>query len=236
MIKMNLQLFGGRGASSGMSGGAGKSTKGILKLPDGSTIEFDGTLVYGANDSALNQKQRINIEAFEDKRVKGKIEWAYAVDKDGNPIGNEIRGGKGSVQVPRAYHNTDGAVFTHIHPREDGILGGTFSSADLRNFAKYGNTTVRAKAKEGTYSITKGKNFDKSGFLTFSSSVDSKTYKEYKSTYANILKDYNSGKIGYDVATKQQSKAFNTMLVNLHNEYLAGQKTYGYTYTLESNK
>ena len=221
--------------STGGSGGKrGRgSVSGELVLPDGSKIEFEGELRFDGDDPNLTGTARTVITNWEDKRYKNKVEYAYAVDKDGNPIGKEIRGSKGSVRSPLAYHDSNGGTFTHIHPRGDGMLGGTFSSADMRNFATFSQKTVRASAKEGTYSISKGKNFDKDGFKNYVSKCDSDFRKNYKDYRKRFESDYNSGKISYEDYLFGNAKAFNTALVKLHDDYRKGQKTYGYTYTLE---
>ena len=222
-----------RGGRRGMGGGV---AKGELTLPDGSKIEFDGDLIFGGLDKTVPQAVRKNLDVWENKRYGNKVEYAMSYYPDGTPIGKEVKGGKGSVKTPLSYHATDGATFTHNHPRGDGMLGGTFSSADLHNFAIGGNTTCRATAKEGTYSISKGKNFDKAGFNGYvaKANIDFITYQ--REAHSKIQKSYNDGKISYEQAKLQQGKAFNTALVNLHNAYLNGQKQYGYTYTLEKRK
>lgn len=223
--------MGGRGATSS-GGGSGGSAKGELVLPNGSKIEFDGELNYGSKDATLTKEARKAIEAWEEKRVKNKVEYAYSVMEDGTPVGAEVRGGTGSVRSPRSYKQ-DGATFTHIHPRGDGMLGGTFSQADLRNFANNPAKTTRAKAKEGAYSISKTDKFDAQGFKSFVSGADSKFNSSYKAKEKSLATDYKSGKIGYDDYKKGVAKAFNTALVELHNTYSSGQKQYGYKYTLE---
>ena len=230
MIKIDLQFFGGRGASSGGGGGGGAS--GELTLPDGSKIEFEGELKYGGNDAAVSGKTRQVITDWEKKRAGAKVEYAYATDANGNPVGAEVRGGKGSVRTPYYYHG-DGTTFTHIHPRGDGILGGTFSGADMRGFANTGNKTTRAAAKEGTYSISKGSNFDRAGFNSYVSKADSNFIKTYRSKADSAYQEYKAGKMSFNDYQKANAKAFNTALVQLHNDYSAGQKQYGYTYTLE---
>lgn len=224
---------GGRG---GRRGKGGYTAKGELKLPDGSKIEFDGDLKYYGDDKAVKGIVRKNIEAWETKRGKAKIEYAYSVDANGNMIDRERKGGKGSVRASFQMHDTPGATFTHIHPRGDGILGGTFSTADLRNFANFANTTVRAKAKEGTYSISKGKNFDAKGFMNYIRQADSNVTKDYKNKIKSLNKQYRDSSMTYDEYSKKSAKEFNTMLVNLHNEFKKGEKQYGYTYTLEQPK
>lgn len=225
-----------KSSRGGKRSGGGFTAEGELVLPNGSKIEFDGKLTFDGDDKALSGTARANIENWEAKRGSNKVEYAFAVDGDGNPIGAEIRGSKGSVRVPRNYHETDNATFTHIHPRGDGMLGGTFSSADLNNFANCKNKTVRARAKEGTYSISKGANFDKAGFSKMVADANrnfSTNQRKYAGEWAN---KYRSGQINYSTYLTGVGKAFNTALVQLHNEYRSHQKEFGYTYTLERNK
>lgn len=217
-------------------GGKRSVVKGELQLPNGSKIEFDGDLIFDGDDKALKGKARETIENWEAKRGGNKIEYAYATDKDGNPIGNEIRGSKGSVSVPRSYHESDGGTFTHIHPRGDGMLGGTFSDADLFNFAYRSNKTVRARAKEGTYSISKTDKFDANGFNRMVLIANSNFDKTQRKLSNELSKKYSNNEINYNQYLLGVGKAFNTALVQLHNEYRANQKQYGYKYTLEKNK
>lgn len=231
MLKLDLQFFGGRGASGGGGGGGGAT--GELVLPNGSKIEFEGTLHYDGDDKALTGASRTAITGWETKRVKNKIEYAYAVDANGNPVGREIRGGKGSVNTPVTYTNNNGGTFTHIHPRGDGMLGGTFSSADLQIFAKRNMKTTRAAAKEGTYSMSKGKNFDSNGFKSFVAKANGDFNANYRKRCNASAKAYREGKMSYGDYMKANAKAFNTSLVELHNTLRSGQKQYGYTYTLE---
>lgn len=231
----------GRGRSKvggGFGGGLrGPKYTGELDLGgDDSHIEFDGTLQYGANDPGLTGKGRQVVEDWEKKRVKAKIEYAYAVDGNGNPVGREIRGGKGSVSVPISYHNQDDGMFTHIHPRQPGVLGGTFSDQDLYNFANGKSKGTRAAAKEGTYAISKNSNFDKAGFKQYVAQCNAKFNADAKSLCGHAKNEYKSGKIGWDDYKKAHAKAANTALVNLHNAYAAGAKKYGYNYTLEQRK
>ncbi len=225
--------MGGRGAGSSGFGAGGTAVKGSLSLPGGDTIEYDGALQYGKKDPGLTGLGRKNIEDWEKKRVKNKVEYAFAVDGNGNPVGREIRGSKGSVRSPWSYHNQDNGAFTHIHPREGGMLGGTFSGADMVNFANGRSKTSRAAAKEGTYSISKNSNFDAGGFKSYVKTAESNFRNNANKLVKNASADYRTGKISYSEYVKQANKAFNTALVSLHNDYLAGQRKYGYTYTLE---
>lgn len=231
MLKLDLQFFGGRGASGGGGGGGGAT--GELVLPNGSKIEFEGTLHYDGDDKALTGAARAAVTGFEQKRVGAKVEYGYAVDANGNPVGKEMRGGKGSVRMPITYTNQPNGTWSHIHPRGDGMLGGTFSSADLRVFARGSSKTARAAAKEGTYSISKGKGFDASGFSKFAAKADAEFSANYRKRSGVAAKAYRDGKMSYGDYQKAVAKAFNTSLVELHGTYRSGQKQYGYSYTLE---
>ena len=223
-----------RGGAKG--GGITGTARGTMEFPDGSKVEFDGELHYGKNDSTLSPAVRKEIEGWENKRRKAKIEYAYSVNPDGTPIGAECKGGRGSVRTPWAYHNTQDATFTHIHPRgkgEEAYLGGTFSLQDLQNWATNANKTERAAAKEGTYSISKGKNFDEKGFLAMARKADSDFQSKYKAEIKGLNAKYREGKLEYGEYAKSYSKAFNTGLVQLHETYRQNQSKYGYEYTLE---
>ena len=206
---------------------------GGITLDSGEHINFDGNLEYGQKDAALTGKNREAIEKWEAKRVKNKIEYAFATDKDGNPVGPEKKGSKGSVWTPHTYHDQPGGAFTHNHPREAGTLGGTFSMADMRNFANGKTTTSRAAAKEGTYSISKGAGFDAAGFKSYCRDANDRFNTGMKDSYKKLNADYKAGKIPYSQYSHEFDKVFNSALVKLHKDYLAGQKKYGYTYTLE---
>lgn len=213
----------------------GSSAKGELVLPSGSKIEFEGTLHYDGDDKALTGNARATVTSWEAKRVKNKIEYGYAVTADGKPVGAEVKGGKGSVQVPYSFTQEVDGTTTHIHPRSDGVLGGTFSGADIRVFAKGKNKTFRAAAKEGTYSISKTAKFDRAGFEQYAKECEANFKKKYKADSNKAIQDYRNSKITYNEYLKADAKVFNTALVQLHNDYRKGQKKYGYTYTLEKN-
>lgn len=218
-------------SSVSKNSGSGNSAKGSITLQSGERIEFDGSLSYG-RDSRVSGVVREQIENWENRRRNSKIEFAYSVTPDGTVI-DEKRGGKTSVQATLEMHDTEGATFTHNHPRQDGILGGTFSYADLSNFVRFKNVTERAAAKEGTYSISKLPNFNRDGFLKMAGDSNKNRRAEYEKKHRAIREDVKSGKISRETAKKMYSKVFNTFLVGLHQDLETGQKTYGYTYTLE---
>jgi hypothetical protein len=227
----------GRGTSKG--GGGGGSTSVDYITNESGDVLIDLTqipLIYGQKDSALSQAERASIEAFENKRYKYKTEYGYAIDENGDLIGNEVHGGKGSVRVPTRIM-TQAKTFSHNHPRgkgEEGLLGGTFSDQDLRTFSKNNNLkTMRATALEGTYSISKGANFDSRAFNSFAQSVSQKHMATIKSTYNSLYKQASNGKLSRSEYYSKCHAAFNKGMVAIHNDMLGGQKQFGYFYTLE---
>ena len=225
----------GRGSSKN-SGGVATSVMG----GSGEKIDLtDIPLQYGKKDATLTGKERKNVEEFEKKRVSAKTEYAVLLDENGDRINTkDYHGGKGSVKLPHE-DVTKSKTMSHNHPRgkgEEGTLGGTFSGADTRAFSHNANMqTMRATAAEGTYSISKTKDFKSHAFRAFHKQSESKHMGEYKKTAAKIQKDLYSNKITPMKAKELNSKAFNKAMVNMHNDLLGGQKTYGYTYTLEQN-
>lgn len=224
--------MGGRGSFSGrgISG-----SKGGVTLSKGDKIEFSGTLKYYGNDENISGAARKKLEAFEGKRISAKNEYGMVFDSDGTPLTKEVRGKKGSVLIPFGPRDLHGAITTHTHPRGKGALGGTFSFGDMRNFANFNEKTSRARAKEGTYSISKTKNFDKKGFLSYTREANDKVRKNIDTAYKNITKSVRSGKISSSEGQRQYLKAANTEFIKLHEAYKKGEKKYGYKYTLEKN-
>ena len=214
--------------------GGGFKRKGATSVMDGAeSIDLsDSPLRYGKKDAALRGARRASVEQFESKYMGAKVENGATFDANGL-ITEQKRGGKVSVRTTVSKYDA-ADTFSHNHPREVGLLGGTFSEKDLNNFATYNVKTVRAAAKEGTYSISKGKKFDANGFKAY-----------YQKEYARITKDSNKvirelnkkfDTMDYATYSKEYNKAFNKTLVDLHNALINGQKQYGYKYTLEGSK
>ena len=230
IFKMNLQLFGGRGGSSGMGGGGG-GVKSVYD-DDGSRIDLSETpLKYGEKDLHVTGEIRDKVEEFEERRFNSDREYSFCVDKDGNIVG-ENRGGKSSVRVP-IKNGESGQTNSHIHSREKGVLGGTFSLGDIKVLSLDEFNTVRARAKEGTYSISKRGNFDAEGLIKYTKKFERKLRKEYRDRNNSIRDQYQRGDITYEVAKTQLNKSFNRYLVESHEQFLAGRDRYGYDYTLE---
>ena len=129
-------------------------------------------------------------------------------------------------------------VMSHNHNKSDsGRLGGTFSVADAKVFGKHDNLkTMRATSKEGTYSITKKKGFDKSKFVSYIEKEREKSFSTYTKREGELTRAYESGKmkmIDYKASIQKERNAHN---VRMHNVFLQGQSKYGYDYTLERRR
>lgn len=217
--------------------------KSVLSLPE--------DLVYGTDTGRQELPQ--TVQDFEKKRRTNKIEYSILTMNDGIVV-SENKGGKGSVGAPTADREV-ADILSHNHPREPGVIGGTFSNGDIDNFVKFNQTTYRAVAKEGTYSITKGADFNgvalnhdyemhsKQSRVEYNK-VNKPAKEEYHQRHEEIGKQLMKGKISYDEAKKQndqayaeylkkQTDAFNSFLLRGHNWLRENQKKYGYTYALE---
>ena len=120
------------------------------------------------------------------------------------------------------------------------MIGGTFSEADINGFA---NTmlfpnykTMRAAAKEGTYSISRDTNFDGYGLRKYYSGIIKTATSEYNASYNSITKSALAGSLSKEEYIAKANTAFNKFLVDLHNGLINGQKQFGYFYSLERRK
>lgn len=214
--------------------GGTPQTAGTITI-NGETIEFDGDLEYGSLQ-AMSSQQRSAIDSWENKRYGNKIEFAIAIDADGRPLSSEARGGSGSVRSPRWWGDSPTAIFTHNHPRKEGELGGTLSKQDLYNWMNGNNIGKRATAKEGTYWITKGPQFDRAGFSAYIKQTWEKNNDQLKAYRKQLNQDASDNKISQAEYDRKYQKSFNNYLVGLHKDLLAGQKQYGYSYGLEKRR
>ena len=112
-------------------------------------------------------------------------------------------------------------------------MGGTFSDMDIVAWAGGNGMSIRAVAKEGTYSISKGKNFNGSGMKKWYTQASNQRLNEYTKRATSLKKDLTNGKITYKQYVGEKQKAFNTSLVDMHNDLMKNQSVYGYNYYLE---
>lgn len=188
-----------------------KETKYKIKLQNKETIKLTGKgLQYGDLDRNIDKKTRDRMEHFENK-------WLYRSEREQlmslSNVGGERQVARFSSGSTESTAFMRGDVVTHIHPREKGILGGTFSNPDIAAFITSDAKTMRAVAKEGTYSITK-----KAGFKG-----------------EQLYEDYLKEKVRLESMSNEisASRRMNDFLVESHDWLLKNQKKYGYFYTLE---
>jgi len=224
--------------AGGSRPGSGGGVRTSVTVQSGTTADLsDNPLRYSADSTPLSAGQRAAVEAQEKRRLSAKIEFVAVYDANGEQIGAECRGGRGSCSMPERMLNTDGSVLTHNHPcgkGKEGILGGSFSEDDIDMFITSNVRTIRASAAEGTYSMTKGAGFDGKGLMSYIKSVDSDAADKHGQRCKSLTDSYESGRISgadYDVG---YTKSLNAYLVDMHNAFLSGQKKYGYTYGLEA--
>ena len=233
---LDLQFFGGRGSSSSNATRGGIKVKTVI-TQGGQEVKLTNPLTYGKDDPYLTGDRRQKIEEFENRRGNAKIEYGYVLDQNGNFV-TENKGGKGSVKFTQS-QLAQASDLSHIHPRgkgEEGLIGGTFSDADLSLFnSKTNLNTMRAKAAEGTYSISKGKNFNSSGFSKYMNEQRKANENKQRMTQKALAEQYYKDR-DYNKYKQGLSTAFNDFLVDQHNSLLNGAKTYGYSYTLERKK
>ena len=126
-------------------------------------------------------------------------------------------------------------VFSHIHPRREGVLGGTFSPGDIEGLGKTREPYFRAAAKEGTYTIARKPNLDADGLLKAYTKIHNDSHRKAEQRGNRAYDEYKRGQRTYESYASEVAKANNAMLVEQHNwlRNPQNQKTYGYAYTLE---
>ena len=152
------------------------------------------------------------------------------VDRDGFVIGASV-GDEGSVGITaRTAANLRGNVLTHNHPRsDDGMNGGTFSTADIGIMARYGVSELRATAREGTYSLRAGNNANPAGF--YNELMDPRTQRSLYTQMTSAGRRINPA----DFSDKQSytNAVFNAQVKVYDNWYKRNAGKYGLIYTFE---
>lgn len=131
MLRLNVQLFGGRGADSGYSGDT--STGG------------DGRKVSRFYDKTTKYKG-MTMHEFENAIRDKKTEFIGIYDKNGKLIVAGTSGNKGSVAIPSNAPGFENAyTMTHNHPYDNGrVIGGSFSGADIQSHLRFNLGETRA--------------------------------------------------------------------------------------------
>ena len=202
----------------------------------GGSIELPEPLVFSNVDHGLTQTEEDMLGAFRDRVVKRKTEYATLLTDDGYYATKDIRGSRGQVSVPAALYR-NAKIFTHTHPQQnEGDIGGTFSDADLDAFVKQRIRVAVAEAGEGRYMISKGKKFDGAGLLSYYRTQHASAWREYNAKTDDLAAMYEAGQMGYSDYLKAHTSETNRYLMRSHNALLAGQKKYGYKYSLGRTK
>lgn len=185
---------------------------------------FDGDKMNGVKNIAdkIRGKNNENLTLF---------------DSSGNII-YEKEGEAGRVGAPTSIQS-QANYDIHNHPRGAGMLGGTFSvvddkgGGDIQGFVKHNNLqTSFASTKEGIYFISKTDGFKGSQFLMHMKNAETKIMNGMNKDLKRLGDRYNAGRISYDNYKAEFRRINNKALVSMHNEYLKGQKRYGYIYGL----
>lgn len=176
MLKISIQLFGGRGANSGM--GQGINTGGINSRV---TAFYDKTSKF----------QGMNIHEFENAVRDKSVEYIALYDKDGRIIVAGTSYNNGAVAVPTGHPKFKEAItLTHNHPYQGGrIVGGSFSGADVQNHLRLGlkgeTRAVSNGPNENTYIFRAKKGMNQN--IQKMTSVADKMDGRYKATAQKTL-------------------------------------------------
>lgn len=211
-IKLDIKKFGGRGASS--LGGSTKSGKLRRKLSSKHYEQLDVSALSG-----FPVKLKDEFENYMDMKSY-EVENGYLMDKDGKVVAG-ARGDKHSVGV--AYSGSqEGFTLTHNHPSG---YGGTFSGPDIAHLTEGKLKSIRAVAREGTYSMTakKGANYD-----GLNRALAKEMNKLNQRGAKKGLSAQNKGKSKNEVR-----KAYVDVL---HDWYKKNASKYGFTYSFKPNK
>lgn len=197
----------------------------------------DSPLSYTKPPSTLSKEHLKNIKAQADKIKNESKEHLTVYDKNGKVI-YENKGGLNSVSATKdVMKQADTDI--HNHGRGSGIIGGTFSvtdkdgKGDVQSLVNNKNLrTSFASTKEGIYYISKTEGFKGSEFIKHMKSVEDRTMRKMNNDLKKLSDQNATGKISHKNYIAQYNKTINKALIEMHNEYLKGQKTYGYVYGL----
>lgn len=212
-IKINIQLFGGRGSTS-----MGSSTKsGKLRKQYGDASKYQQLDVSALKDFPVKLKH--DFEKFMNMNAE-EVEYGYLIDKNDRVVAG-AKGDKHSVAVEYS-GSEEGFTLTHNHPNN---YGGTFSGADISHLTEAKLKSIRAVAKEGTYTMTATKKAN------------------YMGLNRALAKDINKiNKTGASKAEKVRIKKGSQVAIRkayvdtLHDWYKKNASKCGFTYSFRPNK
>ena len=218
MLNYNIQIFGGRGAKSGL---------GIKRM----LSDFENKGKGNGKPHEIDANQFSTLEEWENEILHRNYETLISFDENGKPV-KAYKGNSNSVAFPESEAlKWKGYVVTHNHPD---TYGGTFSFADMRNFCKYEYEQHRAVAAEGTYIVktTKKSNYNKLR-TTIAINMSLLETKMNEISRREYLKYYNTPE-----ENRVSVKSFNNMVRQkycgvLHRFYKQACENAGFIYTLK---
>lgn len=200
----------------------------------------DYPLAYTKSPSEVSSDQ-LNTVRDKAKQIRDKSnEHLVAFDKDGKVIA-EREGGINSVGGTKEIREQTVSDL-HNHSRGEGVIGGTFSvkesdkKGDMLDFVNNKNLkTSFASTKEGIYYISKTEGFKGKQFFSHMKAFEDRTMTKMNSDLQSLTERSLAGKVSHERYMTQYRRIVNKALVDMHNEYLRRQKTYGYVYGLTKN-
>lgn len=182
MMELDLQCFGGRGASSGI-----KNIQDWLANEGGTT---SGT----AHPIDISTFNGWTLEQTESRLRKLKHEELFVFDKN-DQIVEAYKGDRGSVAFPAYLLNQEGITVTHGHPKGTEDFGGTFSWADVNNMlnSKWAEHRATASGRgEMNYIMRRTAKADSQGLRNRINRdfqrINTKWQQVYKDSYNNAIR------------------------------------------------
>lgn len=209
-IKLDIQLFGGRGAYS--SGYGSRSGDIRIDFGDGA-----GSEEIDVSNWNFNVKVKSDFEKYFGKE---SVEHAFVLDGEGKITGG-YKGNDRSVGIPtsKLANSNFKTTLTHNHP---GSYGGTLSPADIYSATKNKLKSVRAVAKEGTYKLVARKNANPTGLIK-ALQKNEKKIAVRGTRRAMKIKTGNAKRTAYDRRVAYTSA--------YHDWYSKNASKYGYSYS-----
>ena len=222
------------GKGSGGTRSRGTSTGGVVPAPAIPRLAYNAPTTSDyvpVTDRGMNERQRVIVQAFEDRWRDAKVEHGLTVDRNGNVI-KERRGGKSSIRWYLSELPKDG-VLTHNHPIElsggyEGRfwpnVGHSFSGADINAAITADLKEVRAVTKNYVFSMRR----PASGDWGVKPADFMKAYNASYNQHRNELRAY--AKAGGDMKTILERYGRLEVVLG-HRTMQDMAKKYGFTYT-----
>ena len=215
MLKLNLTMFGGRGANSGYG------DKGINNGGDNRPLRFyDKTNIY----------KGMTVQEFENATRNKKVEYIGLYNDENKIIIAGTSGNEGKVAIPTSHPDFNKInSFTHNHPNNGNRqLGGSFSGADINAATLLNLKSTRANAFEKTYIFKKtGANKSQRKMMMARSVYSDSTWDKNANARVKKIKAQFK-KQGKKMSTALENKIYFGYGTRLWKDYTKGS---GYTYT-----